>query len=201
MGIDPATLTIASTIIGGLSTGFQVLGSIQQGKAEKASAEYNASVAAANAEIAKQKTAMAGAAATAQTEQAQLKTRAQIGGIITSQAASGINVGSGSALDVRSSARDLGQLNAITVRSNAARTAYGYQTEAMSYDAQSKLDKFQGSSAMTASEINAGGTVLGGLGDAANRYAQFQLQAGNSLNSGTNSGGYGGGGIDGYDNY
>lgn len=188
MGIDPGTLSLIATIAGGLQTGMQVIGSLTQGSANKGAAEYNASVAAANAQIAKNKAAMAGAAGTAQVEQAQLQNRAKIGGLIASQAASGINVNSGSALDVRSSAQQLGQLNAITVRSNAARQAYGYDVESASDTGQQGLYQSEANNAMPAAEINAAGTVLGNAGSAASRYGQFQLQAGNSLNSGYDTG-------------
>lgn len=168
---------------GGLQTGMQVIGGIQQGQAEKAQATYNASVAAANAQIAKNKAAMAGAAGTAQVEQAQLETRAKVGGLLAAEAAGNIDVTKGSALDVRSSAAQLGELNALTVRSNAARTAYGYQTEAASETGQQGLYQSEANNAMPAAEIGAFGNVLGGATSAASRYSQFQLQAGNSLNS------------------
>lgn len=183
MGIDPATLSMIATIAGGLQTGMQVIGALTQGEANKGAAEYNASVAAANAQIAKNKAAMAGAAGTAQVEQAQLQSRAKIGGLVASQAAAGINVNSGSALDVRSSARELGQLNAITVRSNAARQAYGYNVESASETGQQGLYKSEADNAMPAAYLNAGGTVLGGVGSAASNYSKFQMESGNSLNA------------------
>lgn len=184
MGIDPGTLEIISLVAGGLQAGLGVIGSIKQGEAQKAQANYNASVAAANAQIAKNKAAMAGAAGTAQTEQASLETRAKVGGIVAAQAAGNIDINSGSALDVRSSAKQLGELNALTVRSNAARTAYGYQTEAASETGQESLYRSEARNAMPAAELNAFGNVLGGASSAASNYAKFQLESGNSLNSG-----------------
>lgn len=175
--------------------GMQVMGDMQKGKAVKAQAEYNASVAAANAQIAKNKAAMAGAAGTAQVEQAQLETRAKVGGIVAAQAAGNIDINSGSALDVRSSAKQLGELNALTVRSNAARTAYGYETEAASETGQQGLYKSEADNAMPAAELNAFGSVLGGTSSAASNYAKFQLESGNSLNSGNYGTGPGTGGL------
>lgn len=181
----------AGTVAGGLSTIgtfgslvgsiFGAVGKSQEGKAAEASAKYNAQVAANNATLAEQSARLAGAAGNAQTEQAQLKTRAQVGGIIATQGASGVDVSSGSALDVRSSAKQLGQLNALTVRSNAAKSAYGYQTEAANYKGQEGLYDYQASTIPTATNIGIAGTVLGGASDAASKYADFQLQS-NSLN-------------------
>lgn len=191
IGIDPGTLAIIATVLGGTSIGVQAIGSIQQGEAASNAAKYNASVAAANATIAKQSASEAGAAGAAQAEQASLKTRAQVGAIQAGQAASGLDVNSGSALDVRSSAAQLGELNALSVRSNAAKTAYGYQTQAASDTAQSQLDTYQSGADAIGADIGAAGNVLGGVGSAASNYAKFQLQAGNSLNSGLTPGGYG----------
>lgn len=119
------------------------LGSIQQGQAAAASDKYNSQVAANNAQIATNNATLAGQAGAANAEQAQMKTRAQVGSIKAAQAANGINVNKGSAVDVQSSASELGELNAITIRSNAVKQAYGYQTQAASDMAQSQLDKSQ----------------------------------------------------------
>ena len=167
-------------------TGIGALGAIQQGQASSEAAKYNASIAAANAQIASQNATFAGEAGTAQVEQASLQNRSRVGAIEANQAASGLDVNKGSAVDVRSSAQQLGELNAITVRSNAARQAYGYQTQATNYTAQSQLDKTQAENDLTSSYINAGGTVLGGLGTAASRYAQFSLGS-NGSNIGASS--------------
>lgn len=166
--------------------GLGAIGSLQSGKASSAAADFNSKVAANNAQIAQQNatwTAEEGEANAAKSEQ---KTRAGVGAIKAAQAANGVDVNSGSALDVRSSAASLGELDAITIRSNAARTAYGQQTQAASDTAQSNLDKSQASNSETAGEIGAGSSLLGGLGSAAGNFAKFQLQ-----NSPFNSGNIG----------
>lgn len=149
-----AALTAASTAI-------SVLGSVQQGKAAKASANYNAQVQQNNAALATQNATLAGRAGAANAEREQMKARANVGAIKASQAANGVNVNTGSAVDVRSGAAEAGLLNAITVRSNAAKEAYGNQTQATSANAQAQLDRAQGKSAETAGYVNAAGTLLG----------------------------------------
>lgn len=166
--------TIASLAGAGISA----LGSIQQGKAAAASANYNAQMAANNAAIQRQNSSFAAQEGTANTEAASMKARAEYGAIKANQGASGVDVGSGSSVDVRSSARELGQLNALTVRSNAARQAYGYQTAAMNDEAQSGLDKSQAANASTAGYIGAGSTLLGGIGSTASNYATFKNKGG-----------------------
>jgi hypothetical protein len=165
--------------------GVAAYGAVQQGEATSAADKYNAAMAANNAKIATQNANLAGAAGTAQVEQASLQTRAKAGGIMANQAAGGIDVSSGSALDVRSSAKDLGELNALTIRSNAARQAYGYQTQSASDTGQSQLDQSSATNASTAGDVKAGSTAIGGVGDAASNYSKFvQAGGGNSLTSG-----------------
>lgn len=167
--VGSAVGTIAS--IAGAGVG--ALGAIKQGQAEKSSAEYNSQIAANNAKLATQNAAYSGAEGVAQAEASSFKTRAQVGGILANQGASGVDVNTGSAVDVRSSASQLGELNALDIRSNAARQAYGYQTEAVGSQAQSTLDQSQAANAGTAGNISAGSTLLGGLGSASTNYTGF----------------------------
>lgn len=144
------------------STAMSALGQIQQGKAANASAKYNAQVQENNAKVLRDNAALAGAEGSANSERQQMKTRATVGGFKAAQAANGIDVNSKSAVDVRSSAAELGQLDAITIRSNAARKAYGYETEAVNSESQAALDRASGKFAKQASYIGAASTILGG---------------------------------------
>lgn len=144
------------------SLGMQALGQIRQGQAAAASAKYNSQVQANNAQIAQNNAALAGEQGAANAGIEQQKTRAAVGGIKAAQAANGIDVNSGSAVDVRSSAAELGELNAITIRSNAAKTAYGYQTQQSSDMAQSQLDRQEAKFDVQAGYMNAGTTLLSG---------------------------------------
>ena len=177
--ISATTLAYAGLAASAVGAGVGAVGAIEQGNATSAAEKYNAQIAANNAKIATQSANYAGAAGNAQAEQAGLQSRAKVGSIIANQAAGNIDVNTGSALSVRSSAAELGELNAITIRSNAARTAYGYQTQSANDTAQSALDTTSAANATTASDFSAGTTVLGGLGSAASNYAKF-TQAGGS---------------------
>jgi hypothetical protein len=191
-----ATAGAAGTAAGGLATigtaasvlgaGVGAVGSIEQGEATSAADKYNAQIAKANAQIATQSANYAGAAGMAQSEQAGLQSRSKLGAIVANEGASGVDTNSGSNLQVQSSARELGELNAITIRSNAARTAYGYQVQGANDTAQSQLDTFQSNNATISGDIGAASSVLGGLGSAASNYAKFTMNGGGSgLNSGS----------------
>lgn len=151
-------------------TAFSFLGSMQQGRAASQSANYNAQVATNNAEISRQNAEMAAREGDANAAREQQKTRAVAGAIKANQAASGIDVNRGSAVDVQSSAAELGMLNAISIRSNAARRAYGFQTQASSYEAQAGLDRAQGRNARRAGMIEGAGTLLTGGTDLYGNY-------------------------------
>jgi hypothetical protein len=143
------------------AAGVSAIGAIQQGHAAAQAAAFNAQVASNNAKIATQNAAYAGAEGEARVQQSGMKTRALIGSEMANQGASGLDVNSGSASQVRESTETLGNLNALTVRSQAAQHAYGYQTQAVNDRAQSELDNYESSSAETGSYLKAGSTVLG----------------------------------------
>lgn len=164
-GATSATATIAAIAAVG-SAGLGAVGAIEQGKAASASAGYNAEVAANNAKIATQNASLAGAQGEQQVAKAGAETRAKVGATLTAQGASGIDVGSGSAVDIRESESKLGMLSALNVRSQAAQQAYGYQTQSAAFTGQQGLDVSQQKSAQTAGDITAGADILGGIGKA-----------------------------------
>lgn len=165
-----AGLSTAATLASGA---ISAVGSIEKGQASSAAAKYNAGIAQNNATIAQQNATFAGQEGQQNAAIAEGKTRAQVGAITAAQAANGVEVNSGSALDVRSSAAELGELNAINIRANAARQAYGFQTEATSDQAQAQLNKSQAQSDSTAGYISAGSTLLSAAGNKNNNYSDF----------------------------
>ncbi len=168
MGLE--TIALAASLGSAAISG---IGAIQQGNAASASAGYNAQIAANNAKIAKQNAGFAGAEGEYNVGAQGARTAAQVGTTLANQGASGIDVNSGSAVSVRESEAKVGMLNALNIRSEAARKAYGYQTEGVSDTAQSQLDKSQAASAKTGGYLSAAGTVLGGVGNAGLNYGKF----------------------------
>lgn len=174
--------------IGGLSTLAEVgsvasgvvgaVGAIASANAQSAAAKYNAEVAQQNAKIAQQNAAWAGQAGEQQAAVEQQKTRARVGAIVSSEAANNIDVNSGSAVDVRSSASELGELSALTIRSNAAKEAYGDVTQSWSQQAQANLDKQNAAAAESAGMIGATSSLLGGVEQGANEWRLWNAQNG-----------------------
>lgn len=169
----PTALAIASVAVSTIGAGVSAYGSIQSGNAASAASSYQAQVSANNATIADQNAQYAKAAGERQVNQQQFKTAATVGAIKAQQASEGLDVNSGSNLDVQSSAKELGELDAITVRNAAARQAYGYQAQSMSDVAQGQLQEAKASSDSTAGLFGATSSVLGGVSSSANSYARF----------------------------
>jgi hypothetical protein len=166
-----AGVAIASSV---MAAGVSAYGDAQSAAAQQQAANYNAQVAANNAAIANQNaTASLTAGASAQETQA-VQTKAQVGGELSAQAASGLDVDSGTAVNVRSSAAELGQMSGMNISYNAARQALGYQATAGSESAQSQLDVMQGEQASTAGMFSSTGAVLGGVSTAGNNYYNDQ---------------------------
>lgn len=184
-GIAAAALSANAGLIGLIGSGVAAVSSIQSGNQGAASARYNAQVAANNAETAKQNANFAGQEGDANAGIEQIKTRANVGSIKASQAANGIDVNTGSAVDVRSSAAEIGELNALNIRSNAARQAYGYQTQANSDVAQSQLDRQEAKYDAKAGYVKAGATLLGGAAKSVTSGMWDNYLNGSSLNGGS----------------
>lgn len=190
-GIETASIPIAATAaatsgwlgaaslgLTALSGGIGAIGAIQQGKAAKSAADYNAAVAQANADQAKSNSQIASEAGMAREGMSEQKTRAAVGQLEANQAASGVDINKGSALDVRSSADELGQLDAITVRGNATKEAYGYQIQSINDKDQAELDRSEGRADESAGYLNAGSTLLGAAGQGFSNYKAYKLQGG-----------------------
>jgi hypothetical protein len=165
-----AAVAAGASVIGGVVGAF---GSEESAAASSEAATYQSQVAANNATIATQNAQYATAAGEAQVTQSQLKTAATVGAIKTNQAASGLDVNSGSNVDVQSSAKELGELDALTIRNAAARQAYGYQVQSTSDVASGQLLQMQAGQDMTAGMYGVGSSILGGASSAANSYGRY----------------------------
>lgn len=161
------TLSTIATIGSIGSTALSAVGNIAQSRAQAASAGFNAQVASNNAQIATQNANFTAGEGEQNVGAAGASTKAAVAATLANEAGSGIDVNTGSPVSVRESEAKLGMLNALNIRSQAAKQAYGFQTQAVSDTAQSSLDKSQQKNDITGGYLNASATVLGGLGKAA----------------------------------
>jgi hypothetical protein len=144
-----------------VGAGLNAVGTIEGGQATANSANYAAQVAANNAAVARNNAGYAEAAGQTSATATALKGAAQQGKIKTGQAASGVSVNTGSAVDVQASAHELNKLDTATDLHNADLQAYGYRTQATSDDAQAALDRAEAKQAPIGADLAAAGGILG----------------------------------------
>lgn len=175
--MDPVTITL-------FAVGMNMIGSYLKGRAEQQAAEANAQTAEWNAGIAD----LAGGDALARG--GVMAGRVKMEGAIlagrqkAALASSGVDVQSGSAVDVQESSAGLNALDALTVQNNAAREAWGYKVQAAQFRRQAKVLRATGSARMT-------GAILGGAVGSAKMMLPFLRVAGQGTDFGDGS--YGGG--------
>lgn len=145
-------------------------GNYEGGLATKAQQNYQAQVASLNQTIAEQNANYARYAGEQEAQTEGMKVRSQIAETRATQGASGLDVGSGSAALVQKSEYDIGQQDIATIRSNAAKRAYGYQVAGVQYEAKSTLDKYKASQSKTAGDIAALGSLIGGAGSVSSKW-------------------------------
>lgn len=181
-----AYAAIAATAI---SAGVSAYGSIQSGNAQAAAANYQAQVNNQNAQIAAQNATAATQAGNAQAEQEMMRNAAQQSRIRAEVGASGLDVNSGSAADVQSGQGIIGNLDVLTIRNQAARQAYGYETQSTGFSNQAQLNTAQAGFDKTAGTIGGIGSILGGASSVGSQYLNYQKTGalnGNAPNTGLN---------------
>ena len=175
MGLPAAMLGV-----GAIGAGVSALGSYESGQATAAAAAYQAQVAANNAKVAQENASFESAAGETASVNKGLQTRATVGKEKAYTAASGVDVNTGSAPAVRAGTEEMGLLDQLTIRSNAAKSAWAQQVQATSDTAQSQLYKFEGEQAKTAGDIGAAGSLLSGASTVGGNYAKWSNQFGTS---------------------
>jgi hypothetical protein len=163
--------------MGVAGAGIQAVGAYEQGQAQSQNAAYQAQVARNNAAIAVQNESWTSAQGAAEEAAQGMKARAVVGGIKARQGANNIAVDTGSAATVRSGATELADLDAMTIRSNTARKAYGYAVEGTSDTAESKLLTAESGQAAEGGDLSALGTFLNGASSVGAKYSAYQSSA------------------------
>lgn len=155
--------------------------------AQKQQMDYQAAVARNNSILADN--AAADATARGQVaEQQQAAAGAQlIGKEKATLAQNGVDVNSGSALDITTDTAGENKLDQLTILSNAERESIGYQNQAGSFNSQAALDT---AAADNSSNFGAGvGTALSGAGSVAQKWYNYSSQGGSPSSGFVNSDG------------
>lgn len=143
-----------STVLLGLAlggAGLNAVGTIKSGNAQKRAGEKAQDAANSQAELADVNASIADLQAQdaiARGTDEEQRFRSLVRGAIASQrvgfAAGNIDVSTGSAVDVQADAAVLGELDALTIRTNAAREAWGYKVQAYDYRKRGEITRKEG---------------------------------------------------------
>ncbi|MDX9690533.1 MAG: hypothetical protein RBT70_08775 [Alphaproteobacteria bacterium] len=175
--------TLAAAAIGAtvLSTGMTMYGQYQQGRAQQSQMNYQAAVDRNNKIISDR--AAEDAIKRGQAEEE--KHRRQVQQVKAQQrvgfAARGIDLGSDNVLDTLSDTAMFGELDALTIRNNAAREAYGYQVQGMNYEASAANKVLAGKNARSAANTGMFTTLLSGASTVAESWQNYNAKGVNVL--------------------
>lgn len=171
MGIE--TLAIGGLVASAGSGIMGAMGASQKADAEAASYNYKAAVARNNSIIAERNAAAATSAGAVKAQSNDLKTKNLIGTQLVTQASNGLDVGSGTNVNVRQSAQDLGHLDTLTILNNAAKNAAGFKAQGMNFTAEAGLDTASAENAKTAGEYGVATSLLGGASSFADKWSGY----------------------------
>lgn len=166
-----------ATILGGLSIGTSILGGVlgaksarQQGQSAWAMGMYQAGIAQQNAAIARQNADYASVEGEQSAMKYGMKARQQAGDIAAAQGASGLDVNTGSAKDVRESQHLVSVMDMDQIRRNAAKAAFDYRVQASNYDQEAMMDMMGASNAKSAANTNMWTSIIGSASSVADKW-------------------------------
>lgn len=176
-----STAAILSLGATALSTGMGVAGQIGQQNAQaqaasvaQAQAVYQSQVARQNEELMRRQAYDATERGRVAEQNRRRLMQQQLGEQTARLAAQGTDL-EGSALDILGDTRAAGEFDALTIRSNAAREAYGYQIQGLGYGNQSVLESTRAANSVyTPNYLGAGASLLAGASMLGERWEKFQ---------------------------
>lgn len=171
-----AFVAAIAPILSAVGAGVGAIGSLAQGQYQGQVARNNSTIALQNADYSR-------ASGLQQASITSMKGAAKEAGIKTAQAANGIDVNTGSAVDVQASQRMTDELDAETVLNNSELQAYGYTTQSTNFKAQAQQDE-------TAGFYGAASGLLGAASSLGGKWGGPGPSAPSSARAGV--GGYGG---------
>jgi hypothetical protein len=169
---DPLTLGTIGMVGSIAGAGLGAAGALGKAGAASGMYSYQAGIAQLNQKIALQNRDYAYATGETQAEKYGMEARHRMGAIRAGEGASGIDIGSGSKLDVQKGQQTVTDIDMAQIRNNAARRAYGYSVEASQDVAQSNLYTAAASDARSAGTIGAIGSLVSGSTSVADKWLQ-----------------------------
>lgn len=117
----------------GAGMAMQVMGAMDQAEAQRNQYNYQAQVARNNATMAEYQARDVLERGQREEQNRRLKTAAMFGDQRAQLAANGVDLGEGSATELLTTTKFMGENDALTIRNNAARDAWGYRNKAQGF--------------------------------------------------------------------
>lgn len=147
-------------------------GALSSGFANSNMFSYQAGIANLRAQIAQQNAEFAVQTGEQQSALAGMSQAQTMGKVVAAQSTSGTDVNSGSNKQIRSSLQSTNQLDTTIIRSNAAKTAYGFQTDAAVDTAQASVYSSAATNSLVAGAMGFGSSILSGIGSVSGEWLQ-----------------------------
>lgn len=164
----------AATAVAG--TAVAVNSSEQQAKAQSNAADYNAAVAKNNATLASQNSIVAAQQGDVAQQRAYQEGAQREAMVKAAFGANGIQMNSGSALDLQADQARTTQQNVQAIGYNANVAQVGYLNQQTGFTSQAGLDTAQGQNDITAGNTSALSSIIGGASSVSSKWASFQQQ-------------------------
>jgi len=155
---------LGSTLLG-------AVGQVQQAQATAQANRYNAEVQKMNATIADRRAKDAIERGKLEEQRKRQEVARLQGAQTAAMAANGVDLSFGSPLDTLVDTAALGEIDALTIRTNAYREAYEHKVDAENKRAGAQMSNMSASAATAGGYLGAAGTILGG---GASAYGQYR---------------------------
>lgn len=160
---------IGSSLAGGIMQG---MGAKQSAQAQAQMYNYQAGIAKYNAAVLKQNADFARNKGEIEATNFGIGARAKQGQIRAAQGASGLDVNSGSTVKVRESQKMVSDMDMRMIRSNAAKTAYDYETQSQEAEMQAGLYSTAASNAKKSGDLAMIGSFISTAGSVSSKWLQ-----------------------------
>lgn len=162
MAIAPAIAGTLSTVLGIAQIGMGVAGSLIGAASEAEAAQQAEQTSLRNKAIAEENAQRTLIVAQEEQQDLDAETAALLGEQESIQAGSGLRLDSGSFIQTRATARELGRIDALNVHEAAKIRAQAYRTEGDTYAAEADAARRAGGNARLGGFLGATNSIIGG---------------------------------------
>lgn len=156
-----------------LGTGLQISGQQRSANAAQALSDYRGQIALGNRRIARSNAQSILADAEQSVENKRLETSGRIGSARARAAARGVDVGSGSILDIIGNLAAVGEQDVGTIRSNARGAATNQLQRANEFGSEAALQQLAGQNAIDTGNLNTASSLATGATSVSSKWYEI----------------------------